>query len=99
MIERTVAQWLELIEQGPHEENECRGCFRPMTPMPESSTEPTSLCHSCAQLFLPLLIEEHTKVRTSARTGWNTAHSLAVMYSARASEKAADKALKELGDA
>lgn len=102
--ERTVLQWLELYNEGPSkEENECRACYHTMTPYPADATEPTVFCHGCAQEMLELLVEEHKRVLQLAKTGWNTARSLAIMGahngSHSASERAADKALEELGDA
>jgi hypothetical protein len=56
----TVELWFLLYEQGPDlEDHDCRNCHGTMTPMPESATEPTAFCHSCAQEFLELLIEKH----------------------------------------
>jgi hypothetical protein len=54
---RALTAWLAAYRQGPDlESNDCRKCHRAMTPMPESATEPTALCHSCAQELLELLV-------------------------------------------
>jgi hypothetical protein len=98
--ERTVSQWLELYGQGPDKENDCRACNKFMRAV-EDRTEPTAFCDSCAQEFLELLVERHKQARQSAKKGWQTTQLLAVEYlrTNSASEKAAIKALEELGDA
>lgn len=91
---------LDLYAAGPDEEdNDCRNCHKTMMPMPESATEPTVFCHSCAQELLELLVEKYKRVHKHAKSGWDVARLLAITYNAPATEHAADLVLEELGDA